>query len=329
MKFECMQCGGNMLYSLEARKMVCPNCGGEDCYEINKSESTTMLCPSCGTPIETGEFTSATKCKSCGNYLILDERVEGDKKPNMIIPFRIWKRSAGKILEQAFKKNIFTPMSFLSTKTLEKIEGYYVPFFLYDYDVKSTFVADATKVRTWRTGDYRYTETSYYEVVRKMSASYDNVPADASEGMPDDVMDLIEPYSYSGLMDFDPMYLSGFLGEVYNKPAEAYENRANDKVKESSYSLIQESIQGFSTVRKKEYTNDIKNKNTDFALLPVWIYDYSWGGKVYRFYVNGQSGKVVGTAPVSKLKVLLYTLVSGGFVYLGVKLLCAILEVGL
>ena len=35
MKFECMQCGGNMLYSLEARKMVCPNCGGEDCYEIN------------------------------------------------------------------------------------------------------------------------------------------------------------------------------------------------------------------------------------------------------------------------------------------------------
>jgi hypothetical protein len=41
-------------------------------------------------------------------------------------------------------------------------------------------------------------------------------------------------------------------------------------------------------------------------LLPVWKYDYTYKGKEYPFYVNGQTGKLVGTAPISKAKVWAY-----------------------
>ena len=74
------------------------------------------------------------------------------------------------------------------------IYGDYVPFWFYDYDTNCTFHGEGTKVRSWTTGNTQYTETSYYDIVRDMDIDFDNIPVDASMGMPDDVMDLMEPF---------------------------------------------------------------------------------------------------------------------------------------
>ena len=46
-------------------------------------------------------------------------------------------------------------------------------------------------------------------------------------------------------------------------------------------------------------------------LLPVWILAYQYKSKVYRVLINGQSGKIAGTAPFSYAK-------------LGVIMLCVV-----
>ena len=38
-------------------------------------------------------------------------------------------------------------------------------------------------------------------------------------------------------------------------------------------------------------------------LLPVWMAAYKYGGKTYRFVVNGQTGKVQGERPWSAWKI--------------------------
>ncbi|MDD5018591.1 MAG: hypothetical protein PHO15_10905, partial [Eubacteriales bacterium] len=45
---------------------------------------------------------------------------------------------------------------------------------------------------------------------------------------------------------------------------------------------------------------DIKYKH---MLLPVWISSYQFRGKVYNFFVNGQTGEVQGSSPKSALKI--------------------------
>ena len=40
-------------------------------------------------------------------------------------------------------------------------------------------------------------------------------------------------------------------------------------------------------------------------LLPLWIAAYRYEDRLYTFLVNGQTGKVVGKRPVSKLRVAL------------------------
>jgi hypothetical protein len=42
--------------------------------------------------------------------------------------------------------------------------------------------------------------------------------------------------------------------------------------------------------------------------MPVWQYVYQYKNKDYPFYVNGETGKIIGTVPLSKGKVWAYSL---------------------
>lgn len=307
MNFQCKNCGGNMVYSPEHNEMFCPYCDGTACQE-KKGDDSLTVCASCGGEITIDELTSSSKCPYCGNYIVFDKRVSDEYEPKFILPFKISKQKAVECMEEEFGKRTFAPASFLSDKTLVSMNGFYVPFFFYDYDTDSTYIGEGTKVRSWRSGNYDYTETSYYRVERRMRAKYDNIPVDASYAMDDSTMDLMEPYDYAELLKFDPKFMSGFFGEVYNDKEETFEPRAKAKVLSSAESLIRESLSGYSTLRAEVNNTDLAKKDVDYALLPVWMYIYRYGGKTYRYFVNGQNGKVVGVTPVSKLKVFIYGL---------------------
>lgn len=326
MNFQCKNCGGNMVFAPASQNMYCPYCDGENCESIDGNDSLTV-CASCGGELTIGEFTSASRCPYCNNYLVFDKRVEGQYRPDTIIPFKLNKDMAVKAIEKEFKKRTFAPISFLSEKSLEDMAGYYVPFFLYDYHADGVYDGEGTKVRKWTSGNYDYTETSYYHIRREMSVEYDNIPVDASTDMDDKTMDLIEPYDYAQLTSFDPKYMSGFFGEVYNNTAEAYEERAKVKAVESAATILHQSISDYTFTSHTVDTTTLTGKDVDFALFPVWVYKYSWAGREFPFFINGQTGKVIGKTPISKLKVLLYSATLGGVIAIGIKLALMILEV--
>ena len=317
MIFKCKNCGGNAVYAPEKGKMYCPHCESTDSEE-RFDDNSMVQCVNCGAPLQISEYTSAWKCEHCGSYLILNERVEGGYEPQLLLPFYVSRQAAVAAMEQEFSRRLFAPSDFMSTKSLEKMEGVYVPFWLYDFDADYDFAGEGTKVRTWRSGDTEYTETSYYEVIRRMDVDFDRIPVDASYAMEDGCMDLMEPYDYRALVDFAPKYMSGFLGEIYNQGAAELSERAREKAKEASVQLLQESISGYTTVRPYHKNLNLQGKKTSYALMPVWQYDYRYRGKVYRYHVNGQTGKVIGVTPVSKARVIGY----GASVFAAVTAIC-------
>ncbi|MCI9066073.1 MAG: hypothetical protein HFI53_09395 [Lachnospiraceae bacterium] len=319
MLFKCKNCGGNTVYAPDKGKMYCPHCESIDSEE-KVGGNSLVQCVNCGAPIQLSEYTSACRCEHCGTYLIFDERVEEPFKPGLILPFRVSRELAVAHLEKELKNRLFAPADFLSAKSLEKMEGVYVPFWLYDYDANYDFAGEGTQIRTWRSGNMEYTETSYYEVGRKMEADFERVPVDASYVMEDGVMDLMEPYRYQELTDFEPKYMSGFLSERYNQREDELADRAEGKVREASENLLQGSLTGYATVRPYHKNLRIHKKGTCYALMPVWQYVYRYRDKTYQYHVNGQTGKVVGVTPVSRAKVLAY----GASVFVMVTAICSL-----
>lgn len=305
MIFKCKNCGGNVVFEPGRGRMYCPHCESEDSQDTVQGGSLTQ-CVNCGAPIEIQDYTSASRCDHCSCYIVFNERVEGNYEPHMILPFRVNKDNAVAIMEKEFGKRIFTPADFMSVKSLEKMVGIYVPFWLYDYNACYDFAGEGTKVRSWRSGNTEYVETSYYEVIRKMDVNFDRIPVDASYAMEDGVMDLMEPYDYKVMQDFEPKYMSGFYGEIYNQGAPELEGRAQKKAQGASEELMQASLSGYSSMKTFRKDLNLQRDGVNYALMPVWQYLYRYKDKTYQFHVNGQTGKVIGVTPVSKAKVLTY-----------------------
>ncbi len=308
MIFLCKKFSGNVVYSPERRGMFCPYCDSMESDERKDfPDSEISVCPNCGGEIPVEEHTSAAQCPYCDNYMIFNERVEGVYAPKKIIPFRMGKETCKNSLREKFKRCTFAPTDFLSEAKLDSMQGYYVPFWFYSYDTNCRYSGEGTKVRSWTSGNMQYTETSYYRICRDMDIDFQDIPVDASVQMPDDVMDLIAPFQYGQMESFKPEYMSGFYGEKYNMTSDVVESRAKEHMRADAEKLLKESISGYATVSPGQRDVQIKNSAAEYGLIPIWKYNYQYNGQTYPFYVNGQTGKIVGIPPVSKKKVWAYT----------------------
>ena len=105
---------------------------------------------------------------------------------------------------------------------------------------------------------------------------------------------------YSKIVPFDTAYLSGFLADKYDVEAKAGEPRIKDRVSRSLDMLLQPSLAGFSTLIPTGSTVNVAHSKSRYVLMPVWMLTTRYKDKTYLFAMNGQSGKMTGSLPVSK-----------------------------
>lgn len=256
-------------------------------------------CQSCGAELVADQYTSATICSFCGNPSLVEDRLEGDFTPSVVIPFKLNKEQAVQAYKKWVKKGPLTPKTLSTAATIEKISGLYVPFWLYDYSGECKMNAAAQRVRTERRGDTEYIYTDHYHIYRDMVADFEKIPADASEKMPDDAMDKLEPFNYNELEPFSMPYLSGYLSERYNYTDKDMEERVRSRANEYITQLTRNTIKGYSTVSVLNNNINMQNTHNVYALFPVWMLNCRYQNKDFQFMLNGQTGKIVANRPIS------------------------------
>lgn len=308
-KFECEYCGG--LFDLEEVKNAEVNDDGKgfDWGDFKKNIKTEILdgtvtysCKSCGAEIVADATTAATSCPYCGNPVVMNEKISGFIRPNGIIPFKVNKAALSEILKGFCKGKLLLPKNFLSENVIEEIKGIYVPFWLFDCHADGDMTFEGTRIRRWSDSRYNYTETSHYLVYCDGEMSFSRIPVDGSKKADDNLMDSLEPYDYSQIVGFEPGYLAGYLADRFDCDADSSLPRAESRVKNSMEQTFRSGIIGFATLMK--LSSNIKLDRTDvkYTLLPAYIITSKYKDKTYRYAVNGQTGKIVGTLPVSRTR---------------------------
>ncbi|MBO4432078.1 MAG: hypothetical protein J5852_00965 [Clostridia bacterium] len=349
--YKCPACGSPLTYN-PSGKLVCAACSNEFDVEAvekfsqaatesqgfdwgdykkafsaggEKLENTRVyVCRFCGAAIETDGTAAATHCPYCDNELILNDQLTGSLKPNAIIPFAVDKNAAIEAVKNHFKGKKLLPSDFAAEHKLGKITGVYVPFWLFDSGIDGNVNINATNVRHYSDSDYNYTETKHYLVAVDGAMAFSKIPVDGSEKMDDDLMDALEPFDYSGLKEFDPAYLSGFLADRFDDDPDETLPRASARMKNSAETVFLGCASEFATASIKNENLKLVDPSVKYVLLPVYLLNLSYKNKNYRFAVNGQTGKVVGELPISKLKSFLHfslafiiaSLIGGAITYL-------------
>ena len=231
-----------------------------------------------------------------------------------IIPFQYTKDDAVAAYLKFCKKPL-TPRVFISKNNLKRITGVYIPFWLYNCGSSCSMQAEATKITSWRAGDYMYTKTDTYDVSRAGSLAYSGIPADASSKTDDAIMDSVEPYDYQKLVPFSAPYLAGYLAERFDIEEKTAADRIYKRVKPTTEQSFRDTIKGYATVNVKKADIHMAVKKKTYVLLPVWMLHTKYKDKEYVFAMNGQSGKVVGDLPVDKKRAAAHFASAFGIVF--------------
>ena len=301
-QFKCEYCGN--IYSLDDLEQYKKK--NENFKKFEKmSDMDGYRCSSCGAEIITGDNVASTSCVYCKNTALIKERLTGLYAPSKIITFKYTKEDAIAAFKKICKGRILMPKMFSDVGNIQKMEGLYVPFWLYDCENNANLNANCTRVTSWSDIHYIYTKTDVYNVSRNGNLSFIKVPADGSSRFDDTIMNAIEPFNYDDFKDFNLSYLSGYISEKYDVDKDkSYENTLS-RVKNDSKKYLLDSIQGYTSKSITSYTDNVKLNNVDYVLLPVWVLNIKFKDKIYHFAYNGQTGKMVGEIPVDNVKLVL------------------------
>lgn len=319
-KLSCEYCLSS--FSVEEIKKLCAateNSIPQEAVQVKEDfENHTHLyrCDSCGAEIMADDQQTATFCYYCHNPVILAGKMGGEFKPDKVIGFKLTRENAIDDFKKWIGKRLFVPKDFKSEQQLEKLTGLYVPFWIADCHINVDYSATGKKVRHWTSGNYRYTETSTYHIVRRGNLVTRGVPADGETKIDDLLMEAIEPFDYNDLRDFSMSYLSGFFADKYDVDKAQVFPRIRERSTQACASLIKESISGYTTVTPLAQNYNISQTDWKYTMLPVWFMSYMYRGKVYEFAINGQTGKLAGTPPLSKPKLALFSGIIGAAVAL-------------
>lgn len=324
---KCPNCRANLNFNPHNQNWECEYCGSKFNLEDLENQTETLTnetatvkvdkdmdgmdvysCPNCGAQIVATEEETATFCVYCRSTAILKNKLVGEFNPSYVIPFKTTKEDAINAFKKIGKGKPLMPKEFSDEKNINEMKGVYIPFWIYDFDVNGQVDGDAKRVTSHISGNYQVTKTDIYYVAREGSMKFTRIPADGSTHFDDDIMDSIEPFDYNDLKAFTYSYLSGFLAEKYDVDGDKAQERAELRTKNSTTDVLKRDIKGYSTVTLKNTNINCQLKNRDYILIPVWMLNIKYHDKIYKFAMNGQTGKMVGNIPVDKKKAWTYFL---------------------
>lgn len=268
-----------------------------------KEDLRLYQCPNCGAEVVTDKSTTATTCVFCSQPLVLAEQMQGEFRPDQIVPFEIDKKKIEELYENYIRTKPFYPEEYSTANVIEKIKGVYLPFWLYSFKTQGDLYATGEQTASFTTQDWIITDHNVFDIYRAGTMGFQDIPVIASARTPRDAMDAIEPYDYSRMKPFSPGYLPGFMAERYDRTEDDCRDAAKERANNTFDNALSSTIGPFSSLQMRGGHLDHVRQGSQYALLPAWVLFMDYKQDEDRLIaINGQTGKIVGNIPVDKRK---------------------------
>lgn len=342
MSLKCPNCGGQVVYDPQLKKVVCDFCrwetaegdfsgleGRQDYDREKEAEDAVPIIMRQRIPQPVSEPSQATDesddfmeanlyhCKTCGAKLMLTGTEAstfcGFCGSAAIVFERISKEARPKWIipfrltrEQALSsiKAHFSTGDYIPEK-IRELTVEKVHGIYMPYWLFDTYIRRSMIVEatTHDDGTFRY--------VRDASCHFKRVTLDASVRLNNKMTRRLEPFDTDELTDFDVAYLSGYYADRYDVPQEALRTASvqrcreylDDAILDSCPKVNKMTIGGMSNYKKKDVREDYRVERVEYALLPAYFVSLKYDTGRDLVMVNGQTGKVVANLPFEKKQI--------------------------
>lgn len=335
-QFPCERCGALQTFKPGTDHIGCPYCGHTTDIEPDRgvlreydfrealtelaqappaAQRQTTRCESCAAEFDFESHIHAGECPFCGTPIVEGTGDTRHVKPESLLPFEVDEDSALANFRKWLGKLWFAPGSLRRYAEGDaRLTGVYIPYWTYDsathsrysgqrgtvYYVSQSYTTVVNGRRVTRTR--RVQRVRWTPVAGQVSRFFDDVLVGASRSLPRKITDSIAPWDLQNLVRYDDRYLSGFRSEAYQV---GLDEGFKTAIQIMDNVIRQDVARDIGGDRQRITSLQTQHSETRFKhlLLPVWSAAFRFRGKVYRFVVNGRTGKVQGERPYSKIKI--------------------------
>jgi hypothetical protein len=271
------------------------------------TECIVFRCSLCNASIDVDRNEIMKMCPFCGNPNIMKTEELPGIKPDSLIPYKVTKESAVELFSKWIRSKLFAPGECRKKAKAENVNSVFSPTWSFTASTRSSYNGTLGKNYTVTYTDSQgrtqtRTEIRWFRVSGQISADYTDVFIPSGKLIPDKMAKKLEPYPVKEAVNYKQEYLAGKAAEHYSRDINTCFNEFGKYVYSDLCQRIRRKYHA-DHVGKMDINTTYNSKYFNYLLLPNHIANFTYKKKLYNFYVNGATGKVVGKYPLSPVKI--------------------------
>jgi DNA-directed RNA polymerase subunit RPC12/RpoP len=277
----------------------------------------SIVCKNCGAALKVPQDQRSITCPFCDSNMVVVSTGEesGRQLPEFVVGFTITPQQALEKFREWLRSNgFFRPGDLSTAKIEEKLRGVYLPFWSFSMLAQSRWTAQIGEY-WYRTETYTtiingkpvtetrtVQETEWWNLEGQHHNYYSGYLISGSRGLPQSYAEQIKPFRLEAIKRYQPYFLAGWLSEEYSVDRDTALPLCQQEFQRWEQRNIERFLPG-DTSRNVLVDCEFSDANSDLILLPVYLLSYRYGDKLFRFLLNGQTGKTAGDKPYSPMRI--------------------------
>ena len=343
-KHECPACGAQAEWNPTTQKLVCPFCGTESPYQIDREHGKvveldlvkalrelpeeergwqtarrSVQCQSCRAVMVFDPARVGQNCEFCGSPALVDyQEIRSPIRPQGVLPFRVDASRVRDDVRRWWRRRWFAPGKLAISSLVDTIKSLYIPYWTFDAKVHCPWTAEAGYYyyvnvpgvdAKGRPTMRRERRTRWEPAAGAVDTFFDDESVPGTQGLPLDLLRKVEPFPTHDVVSYDTAFLSGHVVEHYQVVLLDAAQRSLEQMQAKLFVLCARQIPG-DTYRSLQIFPEYSSRTFKHVLVPVWLLKYDFGSKPYQVIVNGYTGTIAGKHPFSFWKIALLILVA-------------------
>jgi predicted RNA-binding Zn-ribbon protein involved in translation (DUF1610 family) len=286
---------------IDEEDVFCANCGTEVPQQGQEQAPTgtsvvthNFGCEGCGASMSYDASAGSLRCPFCGSEKLSQQNDAKTLKPSGVISFQITQDSALQQMRLWLGQSSWRPSDLARTASVSTMTPVYVPYWIFQAWTRTYWTADTSRTPPGA-------RASWYPISGEHRGAYSGLLVGASGALAPKETWALCPFDLGDKVDVAQVDLENAIVEQFR----VQRKYARPQARVGFEQLVREacSNQVPGQVRNLHVNMRLEGLSSEPVLLPVWIMAYTYNNQLFRFLVNGQTGRATGEAPLSYKKI--------------------------
>ncbi len=303
-RFICPKCGGRMSFSPDGQGLVCEYCTRNQTLDSGTANEKDFIvamatarghgkplqeqvfhCNGCGAEFILPPKQISASCAYCNSpHVVSLEKTKDLLAPDGIIPHAFNQKQAIKLLVTWVEGNQIKP-----EKQVELPRGLYLPLWTFDIGGAIDYTYEMV-VSDEQSFGRRRGEAQVIRMTDQYPIMVDDLPLPASRKPSAVFLKLIPTFDMKSIKPYDPRFLASWPAEIYDVPMADASLDARSQAYKKYKQQLPQLVNNANIVNTS--SANLLVESFKLNLLPVWMTELPFNGRIHLVLINGQNGVV-------------------------------------